>query len=212
MTCPDALRFRPLKRTYLAHHQPQATPRGFPPVAFAVRYDPPPMLLAAYSPFGLAHAAAACVALASGAWIFATPKGTPRHVRFGWLYVAAMLFVDGSALAIRRLTGRFNLFHALAAISLAMVLGGVAQVVWRLRIRRWLWRHYQYMCWSYVGLLAATANEACVRIPALAALSARTRGTLPLFASAAIVGGAALVIFRRQTQILTRFAPEQRIS
>jgi hypothetical protein len=92
-----------------------------------------------------------------------------------------------------------------------MVLGGVAQVLWRRHIRRWLWRHYQYMCWSYVGLLAATANEACVRIPAFAALSARTRGALPLFTSAAIVGGAALIIFRRQAQILAPFAPDGRI-
>jgi uncharacterized membrane protein len=160
------------------------------------------MATVAYSPLGVAHTVAGIAALLAGAWIFLDRKGTRRHVRVGWVYVGSLLWVDGSAFALRRLTGRLNLFHALAALSLAMVIGGVAQVVFRRRIRRWLWRHYQYMCWSYVGLLTATANEACVRIRTLAALSARTGGSLPLIASAVIVGAAALLIFAKQDRVL----------
>jgi uncharacterized membrane protein len=163
------------------------------------------MPAAAYPLFGVAHAAAGLVALASGAWIFLDQKGTARHVRVGWVYVASMIWVDGSALAIRHLTGRLNLFHFLAAGSLAMVLGGVAQVVYRRRIRRWLWRHYQYMCWSYVGLLAATANEACVRVATLHDATAASRGWLPLLASALIVAVSALVIVKNQSRLIAAF-------
>ena len=163
------------------------------------------MLDAAYHPLGMAHAAAGVAALASGAIIFARHKGTALHVRLGWVYVASMAWVDGSALFIRRLTGRFNLFHVLAVLSLAMVCGGVAQVVFR-RGRRWLWRHYQYMCWSYVGLLAATANEACVRVPALRSLTARSGGWPPLIASGAIVAASAAVIALNQRRVLAPFA------
>jgi uncharacterized membrane protein len=162
------------------------------------------MLAVAYSTFGLAHAASGIVALVVGAWIFFERKGTTRHVRLGWLYVASMLWLDGSSFAIYHLTGHFDLFHFLAVLSLAMVVGGVGQVIFRQRIRRWMWRHYQYMCWSYVGLLAATANEACVRVSFLSALSARMRGSLPLVASAAIVCGGAVLIFRKQDRILAQ--------
>jgi uncharacterized membrane protein len=160
------------------------------------------MTSADYSPFGVVHAAAGVVALVAGVVVFLGRKGTARHVRVGWVYVASMLWVDGSALLIRHLTGRFNLFHALAAVSLVMVVGGVAQVVLRRRIQRWLWRHYQYMSWSYVGLLAATANELCVRVPSLKALTSRSRGWLPVAASAVIVVASALVIFSNQRRVL----------
>src|SRR4051794_16529617 len=102
-----------------------------------------------YSAAGVAHAGGAVLAIGSGAWVLLTRKGTAAHVRVGWVYVVLMVWVNGSAITIRHLTGRYNFFHILAVVSLAMVLGGVAQVVYRRRIRRWLWRHYQYMCWSY---------------------------------------------------------------
>jgi len=160
------------------------------------------MTIGGYPAFGAAHAAAGVLALAAGLVIFLGRKGTARHMRLGWVYVGCMAWVDASALSIRRLTGRFNLFHALAVVSLVMVVGGVAQVVWRRRIRRWLWRHYQYMSWSYVGLLAATANELCVRVPALKAMTLRSRGWLPVAASAVIVAASALVIVSNQRRVL----------
>jgi uncharacterized membrane protein len=161
-----------------------------------------------YSAFGLAHAAAGAAALVLGLLVFLGRKGTARHRRLGWAYVGCMAWVDGSALALRHLTGRFNLFHALAAASLAMVAGGVAQPLRRRRIRRWLWRHYQYMCWSYVGLVAATANELCVRVPAAKSLTARTAGFLPVAASAAIVAAAAVLIFANQRRTILALGGE----
>jgi uncharacterized membrane protein len=160
-----------------------------------------------YSPFGVAHAAAAALALLGGAYVLATRKGTRTHVRAGWVYVACMLYVNVSALAIRHLTGRFNFFHALALVSLAMVLGGVAQVVFRRRIRRWAWRHYQYMCWPYAGLVAGAVNEAFARVPPLRHLSESAGGVPVLAASATVLAAAAALIFANQCRILSPFQP-----
>src|SRR4029078_6180974 len=106
------------------------------------------------------------------ATVFLLPKGTRTHVRVGWGYAACMGGVNGTALCVYRLTRHLNLFHAPAVASLGTVAGGLAQVARRPRPRNWAWRHYQYMCWSFVGLLAATDNEAFVRIPALRRLTA----------------------------------------
>jgi uncharacterized membrane protein len=158
-----------------------------------------------YSPAGVAHAGGAVLAIACGAWIFLTRKGTAAHVRVGWVYVATMVWVNASALSIRHLTGGYNFFHILAVVSLAMVLGGVAQVVYRRRLRRWLWRHYQYMCWSYAGLLAGAINEACVRVPRLRDFSASTGNWLPVAGSVIVIGAAAALIIANQRRLLAQF-------
>src|SRR5690349_7876321 len=124
-----------------------------------------------YNTLGLLHAASGALALLLGATIFLRRKGTTAHIRIGWTYTASMLFLNISALSIYHLTGRFNLFHVLALLSLGTLGVGIAQVIARRRWRNWLWRHYQYMSWSYVGLLAATCNEAFVRVPALQRLT-----------------------------------------
>jgi hypothetical protein len=115
--------------------------------------------------------------------------------------------VNATALCIYHLTGRFNLFHALAVASLVMLAAGLAQVVPRRRPRNWLWRHYQYMCWSFVGLLAATNNEAFVRVPPLTRLTAETVSALPMVVTAALVAVCGVVIVRRQDAVLAPFRP-----
>src|SRR3954465_54258 len=137
---------------------------------------------------GLLHAICGVVALVAGAVIFLSPKGTSSHIRVGWIYVASMLALNASALSIYRLTGRWNVFPVLAVASLVMIAGGLLQARYRATRPNWLWRHYHYMAWSYVGLLAATSNEAFVRIPALKQLTAAAGGFLPLAASGLIVG------------------------
>jgi uncharacterized membrane protein len=163
------------------------------------------MSLPPYSFTGISHAAGAVAALVSGAWVLLTRKGTTAHRRVGWVYVCCMIWVNASAMAIRHLTGRFNFFHALAAISLVMVVMGVAQAIYRARFRRWLWRHYQYMCWSYAGLVAGAVNEACVRVPGLREFSASTGNRLAVIASAVVIGVAAALIFGNQRRVLGTF-------
>ena len=158
-----------------------------------------------YSLVGMAHIGAALGALGSGAWVLLTRKGTGTHVRVGWVYVGSLVFVDSSAMFIRHLSGRYNLFHALALLSLFMVVGGVAQVVNRRRWRRWLWRHYQYMCWSYAALVAGAFNEATTRVAVLRDLSARTGGALAVAGSAMVIGVAAVLILKNQRRLLAAF-------
>jgi hypothetical protein len=126
-------------------------------------------------------------------------------VRAGWAYVASMACLNVSALGLYHLTGGFNIFHALALVSLAMVAGGVIQVLGRRRWRRWLWRHYQYMAWSYVGLLAASCNEAFVRAAPLRRLTDRTTAALPSLVMGLLVAACAVVIFGVQVRILARY-------
>jgi hypothetical protein len=116
-----------------------------------------------------------------------------------------MACLNGSALALYNLTGGFNIFHALAVVNLVMVAAGVAQVLGRRGWRKWLWRHYQYMAWSYVGLLAATVNEAFVRVSPLQQLAAVVGWPLPLLVMAFVVAAAGAVIFGLQRRVLTRY-------
>ena len=163
------------------------------------------MVLIVYSILGLFHSACGILALCSGQRFFCRSKGTQMHIWCGWAYAISMSCLNFSAFAIYNLTGGFNIFHMLAGISLAMLGIGLAQVLGRRRWRKWLWRHYQYMAWSYVGLLAATCNEAFVRIPALQQLAAMTSTALPLFVMAVLVAACALVIFAKQRPTLDRY-------
>jgi uncharacterized membrane protein len=158
------------------------------------------------------HTGCGALALLLGAWVFLTRKGTRAHVRAGWAYVASMACLNGSALGLFHLTGRFNTFHALALFSLATVVAGVVSALGRRRWRKWLWRHYQYMAWSYVGLLAATCNEVFVRVPPLQRLAAGTATPMPLVAMSAVVALSGAVIFGMQTRVLARYggSPETR--
>ena len=144
--------------------------------------------------------------MALGGCIFLARKGTWAHVRAGWGYVVSMACLNGTALALYNLTGGFNTFHALALFSLATVAAGVAQVLGRRRWRKWMWRHYQYMAWSYVGLLAATCNEAFVRIPPLQRWAAGTTTPLPLLAMATVVALSGALIFGMQRGVLARYS------
>jgi uncharacterized membrane protein len=140
-----------------------------------------------------------------GVVILLRPKGTTTHFWTGRAYLAVMICLNVSALDIYHLTGGFNIFHVLAVLNLAIILIGISHFLRRTRPRKWLWRHYHYMAWSYVGLLAATINEALVRVPGLDRLTAATNPWLPLAAMAVLMGLSALVIFSRQRSMLDRY-------
>src|SRR5258708_30351459 len=114
------------------------------------------------SPLGAAHSPAAIAALAFGAIVLGARKGTVLHRTIGAGYVAAMVILNVSSLAIYRLTGRFQPFHALALFSLATVMCGVVPAL--RRRPGWLMAHYSCMAWSYLGLLAAACSEIVVRL------------------------------------------------
>src|SRR5260221_7010873 len=106
--------------------------------------------------------AAAIAALAFGAIVLGAPKGAPLHRTMGAGYVAAMVILNVSSLAIYRLTGHFEPFHALALFSLATVVRGIVPAL--RRRPGWLMAHYWSMAWSYLALLAAACSEVVVRL------------------------------------------------
>jgi hypothetical protein len=69
-----------------------------------------------------------------------------------------------------------------------------------------MWRHYQYMAWSYLGLLAASCNEAFMRVAPLRHVTARIRGPLALLNMVAVVALSGAVIFGLQRRVLQRYS------
>jgi len=96
---------------------------------------------------GAMHFAAAFAALALGALVLAMPKGTLLHRTMGTGYIAAMIILNIAALAIYRLTGHFEPFHALALLSLATIARGVAPAVRRRPGWLVLWLGPISPCW-----------------------------------------------------------------
>lgn len=158
---------------------------------------------------GQFHLATAIVALASGAWVLLRRKGNRQHRRAGWVYAVAMFALNASALWIYRLTGTFGPFHVAAIISLATLIAGVAAA----RRRKsggphWLRRHYSFMSWSYVGLVAAAVAEVATRVPAIQAIAG---GPTAVFWFTVVLASIAVFVFggtmirRREKTVLRPF-------
>lgn len=151
------------------------------------------------------HIVLSGASLAFGAFIFFNPKGTQTHRRFGKLYCVSMLGVNFAALSIYHLTGHFNMFHLTAILSMVLVLTGWAQVIFRRHLRNWLYRHYVYMCWSYVALVAAALNEGFVRVGPLKALVRHNGNWIIIASQAVLVSLAAIFITRSKQGVLARY-------
>ena len=126
---------------------------------------------------GQLHFVSALVALGAGAFVLLDRKGTTRHRRVGWTYALAMLLLNATALLIYRLTASFGPFHVAALVSLATLLAGVVPMRRRCPAN-WLERHYFFMSYSYLGLLAAAVAETATRVPAIRAFAG---GPTPAF-------------------------------
>src|SRR5947199_8391366 len=116
-----------------------------------------------------------------------------------------MLVLNVTAFGIYHLTGRFNIFHIFAIVSLATLSAGVIPVLLRKQLGNWLALHYKYMAWSYAGLLAATSNELFAHVPAFKALVRITGQWIMLAAIVVILGLSALLISRRKEVMLTKY-------
>lgn len=131
------------------------------------------------------HIICAISALISGLLVLLTRKGTRWHKLLGYAYFFNMLGLNVSALLIYELTGHFGPFHGAALASLLTLFAGFIAAFLRLPHGRWLEVHYEFMNWSYVGLVAAAVSETAVRIPSAPFWPAVVLGTLVVF----VVGG-----------------------
>lgn len=150
---------------------------------------------------GYIHIAFGVIAIAVGLVIFRINKGTQLHRVLGYLYVVAMLGLNGTALLIYRVFGTFGPFHVLAIISLATLVAGWLPAYFKRPPDKWLRRHYEYICWSYIGLLAATAAEIAVRLP-FARGSGVAFATATFVASFIVVFIGAFLLYRYRDQVL----------
>jgi len=145
---------------------------------------------------GLLHALVGIGALALGLTMVLQPKGTPRHRRIGQGYVLAMLLLNVTALSIYHLFGRFGPFHVASVISLATICAGFVPVLLRRPRIGWMDLHAHFMCWSYVGLVAAFFAEVGVRMPGL------RFGPAVIVATVLTIVIGAVLIFRQVPKIL----------
>lgn len=154
---------------------------------------------------GLFHTACALVALGSGAAVLLRRKGNRAHRRLGWVYVASMLLLNGTALMIYRLFGGFGPFHVAAVFSLATVIAGIIPPI-RRKPANWVEHHYAWMTWSYVGLLAAAVSEVATRTPGFRFWWAVVVATFLVIA----VGGR--MIRGRKDAVLAPFRPRRPVA
>jgi len=124
------------------------------------------------------HVTFAVLALAFGVGIFVTRRGTPSHRRLGYCYVACMAVTNAGALSLYARTGEFGPFHLAALISLATLVAGILPAILRRPRGGWLKLHWEFMSWSFVGLVAATVAEAAFRLPNVAYWPSIVAGTI----------------------------------
>jgi uncharacterized membrane protein len=112
---------------------------------------------------GTIHAALAAVGVLIGIVQFLRRKGDPLHHAIGYAYVYALLVADCTALLIFQFTGRLNILHFGAVTSLICLALGIWPLLRSPRRPTWRTKHYMWISWSYVGLLAAAGTELVVR-------------------------------------------------
>jgi uncharacterized membrane protein len=157
---------------------------------------------------GWLHLASALVALTAGAWVLWRPKGTAIHRRVGWVYAVSMLALNATALLIYRLTGTFGPFHIAALASLVTLTAGIVPAWTRRPAGRWLERHYFFMSYSYLGLVAAAVAETTSRVTAIQTFAG---GPTPAFWIAVVVASVLVMVVggrivrRRVAQTLRPF-------
>ena len=157
------------------------------------------------------HVALGLLALVAGLVIFLLRKGTGLHKQLGYVYLFAMLGLNGTALLIYRLFGSFGPFHVLALVSLGTLLAGYVPVFFRRPENRWLRNHYFGMGWSYICLLAATAAEIAVRLPLSQRATGGTFFAATFFSSFAVVLVGGWLLLRLRRRALRPFEPPEKL-
>lgn len=138
---------------------------------------------------GTFHLIASVSALVFGLWVLLVRKGTYLHKWLGYAYFFNMLGLNASAFFIYRLTGHFGPFHGAALASLITLVAGFIPAYLKYPRVGWLELHYEFMNWSYVGLVAAGVSEALTRLPSSPFWGAVLTGSAIVF----MIGGILIV-------------------
>jgi len=140
-------------------------------------------------PIGWIHVMGCLVALVTGAWNLALPKGTPVHRAVGRTYMIAMLVLNISAFFVYKFDiasfqpfqagpNVFGLFHWFAVAALVFIAIGWFAARHQGRAA-WAYLHPTMMLLSYYDLVGGGINEAFTRVDPLRRVlirSARTVG------------------------------------
>jgi uncharacterized membrane protein len=105
------------------------------------------------------HVFSALFATIVGAVVLMQTKGTKQHKMLGRSFAIAMLIVNVTAFAMYPKHG-FSIFQPLALWSTINVLAAVYYAVKKTK-ENWLVYHYYFICYAYLGVLAA----ALARVP-----------------------------------------------
>ena len=155
------------------------------------------------------HIGAAVSALIFGMCVLLTRKGTRLHKQWGYAYFINMLGLNISALFIYQLSGHFGPFHGAALASLLTLLAGFIPAYLRLPHGRWLEFHYEFMNWSYVGLIAAGVSEVATRLPSAPFWPAVVASMFVVFLSGGILisRGRGKYMFNIRTSVVQSDSP-----
>ena len=137
---------------------------------------------------GWIHTVLASVGILVGAEQVLRRRRDVLHRRLGYLYVASMLIADVSILTVYRFNGHVNAFHAGAIMNVVCIAMALQPMLSRPRPRQWRIKHYLWMCWSYVGLLAAALTELIIRTQPLDSKGATIIVTMVASTSVAVMG------------------------
>lgn len=116
------------------------------------------------SSLGSIHTFLAFAAIIFGGFVVFWRKGTGIHKLAGWAYFASMAGLNVTALFIYNLLGTFGAFHWFALASLIVIAAGIVPAIRKKPAGGWLFLHAEFMCWSYLGLLAAAVSEITTRL------------------------------------------------
>lgn len=143
---------------------------------------------------GWVHTVLASVGILVGAEQLIRTRRDWWHRQLGYVYVASMVVADLSILSVYRFNGRFNAFHVGAIVNLLCLWMALHPMLASPRPLQWRLKHYMWVSWSYVGLLAAALTEFIIRTQPLGSDGAAILATV--FAST-VVGVVGAVLIQR---------------
>lgn len=138
---------------------------------------------------GWIHTVLSTVGILVGAEQLIRTRRDRLHRRLGYVYVSAMLIADGAILSVYRFNGHFNVFHVGAFVNIVMIALALQPMLATPRPHQWRIKHYMFVAWSYVGLLAAALTELVIRTQPLGGGRATILATILASALVAGIGG-----------------------